>query len=380
VVTEPASGAVAAGPAPVLSLDLLVQLGEFRLEFAAEFGDGITAIFGPSGSGKTTTLRCIAGLLTPDRGEIAVGGDPLFSTRLGVNTPPERRRVGLVFQEGALFPHLPVIENIRYGYRLTAAADRRIDIDRLVQLLDLGGLAERAVDTLSGGERQRVALARALAVSPGLLLLDEPIASLDARLRGVVLGYLREVHRELGVPMVYVSHNASEVLALADAVLVLRDGEEAGFGRPSRLLLGSSAAGFHPGESVENLLKGSVLEPGEGASPARVRVGEAEFITPPVTASAGEEVTVSIGANEIILAADEPGRLSARNVIRGRCLEVQASDGRVFATVDIGATVYVELTAGAVSELAIEPGREVFLVFKTSSIVVMPAAPAVAIS
>lgn len=344
----------------------------------AEFHDGITAIFGPSGSGKTTILSCIAGLLKPERGEIAIRGRPLFSSERGVNLPPERRRVGFVFQDGALFPHLSVIENVRYGYRLTPPNDRRIDVDHVVDLLGLTELRDRSIDSLSGGERQRVALARALAVSPQLLLLDEPIASLDARLRGVVLSYLRQVHRELGVPMVYVSHNLSEVLALADAVLILRSGRSAGFGRPSRVLLSAAAGALHQGEGVENLLDGVVLEPGGHGVPGRVRVGDAEFVTPAVDRPPGSPVVVSIGAGDIIVAAERPSRLSARNVLPGVCVELQEAGDRVFLRVEIGTEVLVEVTPGAVADLGLKSGRDVHLVFKTSSIAVMDAGTRVA--
>lgn len=357
---------------PTIRLALVVNRGDFRLDFAAEFTNRITAIFGPSGSGKTTILRCIAGLLTPDRGEINVGGQLLFSTQHGINIAPERRRIGYLFQDGALFPHMTVIENIRYGYRLTPANSRRIDIENLLELLDLGGLVSRHIDSLSGGERQRVALARALAVSPGLLLLDEPTAWLDARFSGAVIGYLRHVREELGIPMIYVSHDVSSVLALADEVLLLRGGRVEGFGPPSRLIHNASNTWLAPGGSIENLLQGIVIKAGGQNLPGRVRVGEVELVIPPIVASTGDSVVVSIGANDIIMATEEPRGLSARNIVRGLCSMIYPSCGRVFVTVDIGTDMYVELTVDAVTELGIEKGKEVFLAFKSSSITAVP--------
>ena len=196
------------------------SFADFTLECEARFGEGITAIFGPSGSGKSTLLNSIAGLTRPDQGHISFGGDLLYSSGDGTHVPPDKRRFGYVFQDSALFPHMSVADNIRYGYRLTAREHRRIEPSQLVELLRLERLLDRGVGNLSGGEKQRVALARALATSPRLLLLDEPLASLDGGLRGVILGYLKRIRSELGTPMVYVSHSISEVMALADSALV----------------------------------------------------------------------------------------------------------------------------------------------------------------
>ena len=193
----------------------------FTLGVNASFPPGVTAIFGPSGSGKTTILNCIAGLSTPDEGEILLHNRPLYSSSRGLNLRPEKRRVGYMFQESLLFPHYRVRENIFYGFKLTPPGRRRIEPEQLVELLELRPLMERHPSSLSTGERQRVALARALAASPELLLMDEPLGSLDIALRGRILRYLKELHRHLAIPMVYVSHSISEVLAIADMALVI---------------------------------------------------------------------------------------------------------------------------------------------------------------
>ena len=371
----------------MLSLDITLKQGEFALSITAEFNSGITAIFGPSGSGKTTTLHCIAGLLRPDSGRIALDDRILFDSSAGENLPPERRRMGLVFQDGALFPHLSVRANIEFGHRLTKPADRRIDIDQVIDLLRLGPLSDRRVTSLSGGEKQRVALARALAVSPSLLLLDEPTASLDPGLRGTVLTYLKQVHEELGVPMIYVSHNVSEVLYLAENVLRLRGGEADGYGAPSQLLLSDAAASATGVEGVENMLRGTVEEPGGVETPGRVRVGDHVLVTPAVKLAKGDAVILTLRASDVIVAGARPVALSARNVIPAVCTEVQLAGGSVFASFGIGETgpasdaspetspeiptgILVELTPGAVSELGIKPGWQAYLVFKTTSIAV----------
>ncbi len=366
----------------MLSLDFTRVQGAFALSVAAEFNSGITAIFGPSGSGKTTTLHCIAGLLRPDSGRIALDGRTLFDSSTGENLPPERRRMGLVFQDGALFPHLAVRANIEFGHRLTKPSDRRIDIDQVIDLLRLEPLSDRRVASLSGGEKQRVALARALAVSPALLLLDEPTASLDPGLRGTVLTYLRQVHGELGVPMIYVSHNVSEVLFLAENVLRLKDGEADGYGPPSQVLLSDAAASATGVEGVENILRGTVEEPGSIDSSGRVRVGDHLLVTPAVKLAKGASVILTLRASDVIVAGERPEALSARNVIPAECTEVHRAGGSVFASFRLvgrggisrvgndGVEILVELTPGAVSELGIEAGREAYLVFKTTSIAV----------
>ncbi|MFP6569086.1 MAG: molybdenum ABC transporter ATP-binding protein [Dehalococcoidia bacterium] len=351
--------------------------GDFSLEVAGNFGAGITALFGPSGSGKTTLLNCLAGLLKPDDGEIVLYGRDLYRGSPKMFVPPEKRRIGLVFQDGALFPHMSVSGNIMYGRALTPEADRRVDVDHVVDLLGLRPLMDRSPGSLSGGERQRVAIARALAMSPGLLLLDEPMASLDAHLRGVVLSYLRRVHDDLGIPMVYVSHSISEVLALADDALVLSRGRVVASGRPSRVLLDPVVGGMFGDDPVENLLDGTVIEQGGAGQSGRVRVGAIEIVTPPMDRPSGAPVIVALGAEEIILATEKPSGLSARNVIIGSITDLDPVSNGVYASVDIGVPMFVELTQGAVDALSLERGQDAYLVFKTSSIKLLDAEPLV---
>jgi len=359
----------------VLRFSFTRMQGDFSLEVAGDFGPGITALFGPSGSGKTTLLNCLAGLLKPDDGEIVLYGRDLYRGSPNMFVPPEKRRIGLVFQDGALFPHMSVSGNIMYGRARTPEADRLVDVDHVVDLLGLRPLMDRSPESLSGGERQRVAIARALAMSPRLLLLDEPMASLDARLRGVVLSYLRRVHDDLGIPMIYVSHSISEVLALADDALVLSRGRVVASGRPSRVLLDPVVGGMFRDDPVENLLDGTVIEQGGTGRSGRVRVGEIEIVTPPMDRPAGAPVIVALGAEEIILATEKPSGLSARNVITGSITDLDLVVDGVYATVDIGLPILVALTQGAVDALSLERGQDAYLVFKTSSIKILDAEP-----
>ena len=219
----------------LVTIDISVRRGDFALDLTTTFGAGITGVFGPSGSGKSTLLLAIAGLLAPSHGRIAIGDRVFVDRTAGVLLPAHRRRVGLVFQEGLLFPHFSVAGNLRYGERLLPPAERRIAFGHVVDLLRLAPLLERRPGTLSGGERQRVALGRALLMSPRLLLCDEPLSAIDRRHRAEILPFFRQVAQELAIPMLYVSHDLGEVLALSEQLAVLDCGRLAAHGHINAL-------------------------------------------------------------------------------------------------------------------------------------------------
>jgi molybdate transport system ATP-binding protein len=208
----------------MLSVDVEKRLGEFALTAKFETTDGATALFGPSGSGKTSIVNMIAGLVAPDRGRIALDDTVLFDSAARVNVPANRRRIGYVFQEGRLFPHLTVAQNLDYGRWMSALPADASERDRIVALLDVGHLMARRPGHLSGGERQRVAFGRALLTKPRLLLLDEPLASLDRARKLEILPYLARLRDEAKVPMIYVSHQAGEITRLASQVVRIEDG------------------------------------------------------------------------------------------------------------------------------------------------------------
>jgi molybdate transport system ATP-binding protein len=208
----------------MLNLDLSMRRGSFQLRARAEIGAGVTGIFGPSGCGKSTLLALIAGLLRPERGHIRFASQTLVDTAQQLFVPAWRRHMGLVFQDGQLFPHLSVRSNLSYGYRGLQPAERRLSFESVTEWLEIGSLLERRPAQLSGGERQRVALGRALLYSPRLLLLDEPLASLDQRLKEQILPYLKRIKDETGIPMIFVSHAQAEVDYLADQVIPMTPG------------------------------------------------------------------------------------------------------------------------------------------------------------
>lgn len=352
-----------------MDLRLRKSFGDFALECEARFGDGVTAIFGPSGSGKSTLLNSIAGLVRPDAGEIRFRGEALYSSDEGVHVPPEKRRLGYVFQDSALFPHMSVSDNIHYGYKLTARQDKRIEPSQLAELLQLERLMGRSVGNLSGGERQRVALARALATSPRLLLLDEPLASLDGGLRGVILGYLKRVRSELGTPMVYVSHSISEVMALADNALILRDGKVVAYGQASEALVTPEVSAFAQFDTLENLLDARVARRYDEEDVAEIELGDARVIATGVRREEGESLTVSIRAGDIIVSRQIPPQTSARNAIRARVSEIHSVDSRVLVYADIGTRVVVEITPNSLEALQLREGTEMYLIIKANSVI-----------
>ena len=356
-----------------LDLRLSKAYPGFKLEVNASFPPGVTAIFGPSGSGKTTILNCISGLITPDQGEIYLHDRPLFSSSQKINHAPEQRHIGYMFQESLLFPHFRVRENILYGFKLTPPERRKVEPEQLVSLLELGPLMDRRPSNLSTGERQRVALARALATSPELLLMDEPLGSLDIALRGRILRYLKEVHLKLDIPLVYVSHSISEVLAIADMALVISRGRQLAFDEPRKVLLEPFVHSLVEMGSLENLLDVRVVEHGSGNSLTSAKIGDTVLWIPgvPPNIGTGDTISVSISAGDVIVAVDRPSRISARNILKGCIQGIHRVESKVLLYTDIGAPLLVEITPEALDALELREGQEVFLVIKSSSILVL---------
>ena len=214
----------------MLRVDIAKQLGEFSLEAAFTSEGRVTGLFGASGAGKSSLINIIAGLLKPDRGVVILDGETLDDTSAHVHVPPHRRRIGYVFQDARLFPHLDVRQNLDYGRRMNRLADDPAQRKRVIDLLDIGSLLRRRPGQLSGGERQRVAFGRALLSKPRLLLLDEPLGALDEGRKLEILPYLARLRDEAGIPMVYVSHDAAELRQLATQIVMLKGGRITAFG------------------------------------------------------------------------------------------------------------------------------------------------------
>lgn len=362
-------------PSPVVSRLSLEGVrwaaGGFALEVAVMFGGGAAGLFGVSGSGKSTLVELVAGLRRPQAGRIRLGETVLADAGAGVFLPAQDRRIGFVPQDGALFPHLSVAGNLRFAERRAPAAGRAERRAQVCALLGIGRLLDRAVTSLSGGERQRVALARALVSAPRLLLLDEPLAALDAARKEAILPHLRRVRDELGLPMLFVSHSREEVLALCDELAVLAGGRLLQHGPVAEVFRRPASDAVARIVGVETVLPGRVLgREGQLAvvDVAGVRLhGLGDRLPAEV-----ERVLVSIRAEDVILAREAlPAGTSARNRWLGCVVELVDEGAMVRVEIECGFTLVARLTRQAAAELALGPGVEVTALVKAPSVHLM---------
>jgi len=344
-----------------------IPLANFDLDIDASFDSRITAIFGPSGSGKTTLLDAVAGLRRIVDGEITIDGRTLYSSARRINLPPQQRGVGYVPQEGALFPHLSVRKNILFGAE-RGYTNNSIKTNHVLNVLEIGHLLDRPVTNVSGGEAQRVALARAILSQPELLLLDEPLAALDIGLKEKILPYLGRVRDEFQIPMIYVTHNLTEVLTLADWVLMIKQGKLITQGVPKQVLRSSHAILQIPEEQFENVFTVTFVESDADAGRTKVRLssGEELFI-PFLQHSSDRPFQIRISADDIIVATQNPKGISAGNILPGTIRTIDLLEGQAMLTVFAGEEFYVRLTAAAVSKLGLREDSRVFLIMKTRS-------------
>ena len=353
----------------MLDLDVTRRRPGFTLEaaFAAE-GPGVIAVFGRSGSGKTTLLNLIAGLERPDAGHIRLGEDTLTDTAAGIEVAVERRRIGYVFQEPRLFPHLSVAANLRYGEARARGAPRIAGFAEVVALLGLERLLQRQPHRLSGGERQRVALGRALLSQPRLLLLDEPLASLDRTRREEVLPYLEALRDTLAIPMVYVSHQFEEVLRLATYLVVLDGGRVHTHGSVGEVVLRPQFRQVAGPELEGAVLEGTVTGIAQAHDTADLRVGSGTLRVSLPGAVLGARVRLQVLARDVILATQEVHAVSVRNVLPGTVVAVAGDDHGVLVTLDVGgAAVLARITHEALAALDLRAGGAVWALFKAVS-------------
>ncbi|MFL6575392.1 MAG: molybdenum ABC transporter ATP-binding protein [Povalibacter sp.] len=344
---------------------------DFQLDVAIEVPTpGTVALFGRSGCGKTTLSNIIAGLLQPDFAKIEVEGVVLEDTAARQRVPAEKRRIGYVFQDSRLFPHFDVLGNLRYGERRAPATERRITLDQVLGLLGLEPLLRRRTRELSGGERQRVALGRALLSQPRLLLLDEPLASLDAARREEVLPYLERLRDELEIPMVYVSHQFDEVLRLATHVVLMNAGRVISQGAVEEVSLHPELRAIVGADAVGSVLNGTIVATDPHTGLAAIRVGEGTLNVTLKDARPGAAVRVQVLARDVILAVFPPEGLSVRNVLAGRIATITADDPDTdLVHVDVGGnTVLARVTRAALQALGLRIGMPIHVLVKSVSI------------
>ena len=354
----------------MLEVDINHRLGAFELDVHFRSGRGLTALFGRSGAGKTSVVNVIAGLIRPERGRIVVDGSVLIDTEHHIRAPTHRRRVGYVFQEDRLFPHLTVRQNLLFGRWFAPGSGPAARLDDVVNLLGIGSLLDRRPSRLSGGEKQRVAIGRALLASPRLLLMDEPLASLDTRRKDEILPYIERLRDQASVPIVYVSHAVAEVSRLASTMVLISDGRVRAVG-PVQDVMGR--AELYP--MAGRFEAGAVLAARVAAHDARWGLTElagafGKLTVPGLHAPVGTALRVRIRARDVILAATPPSEISALNVLAGRvealvpieeaALEVQLRLGEE--------RLLARVTRRSGATLGLAPGREVFAVIKTIAI------------
>lgn len=350
-----------------LEVDVSHRLGSFSLRASFRADPGLTALFGPSGSGKTALVNLIAGLDRPERGRIVVDGEVLVDTGRGHFIPRHRRRIGYVFQEARLFPHLSVRRNLLYGRWFARKRESPESVGRVVDLLGIGHLLARSPGRLSGGETQRVAIGRALLASPRLLLMDEPLAALDAARREEILPYIERLRDESRIPIVYVSHAIAEVARLANTVVLLGNGRVEAAGPVAEITAHPALVTLVGKEEASTVLAANVEGHDDAHHLTHLRCRAGTIVVPRLDARPGEEVRLRIRARDVIISLAAPSRISALNVFEGTLEGVRAAGpGSVDLRLDCGgAPILAAITRRSCEALGLRPGVRVYAIVKT---------------
>ncbi|KAA8728986.1 molybdenum ABC transporter ATP-binding protein ModC [Ewingella americana] len=351
----------------MLELDFSQQLGDLTLQVTQNLpAQGITAIFGLSGAGKTSLINAIGGLTKPDAGRIALNNRPLFDAEKGICLPPEKRRIGYVFQDARLFPHYRVQGNLQYGM----AASMRGQFDSIVALLGIGPLLNRFPLTLSGGEKQRVAIGRALLTAPEILLMDEPLAALDLPRKRELMPYLEKLAKEVNIPILYVTHSLDEILRLAEKVLVLDNGSVLAMGDLEEVWASNIMRPWLPREEQSSVLNVSVLEHHPRYDMTALAIGDQRLWIGKVDAAEGTSMRVRVNAADVSLVLQPTANNSSiRNILPAKvleCLEIGSQVEVKLAMADH--IIWARITPWARDELMIRPGQWLYAQIKSVSL------------
>jgi molybdenum ABC transporter, ATP-binding protein len=354
----------------MLDFSVQRQQGDFRVEMALAAGGGVTALFGRSGSGKSSVINMVAGLYRPDSGHIRVEGKTLFDSAKGIDLAPERRRLGYVFQDGRLFPHLSVRGNLAFGMNRVPAAERRIAFDDVVEVLGIGHLLDRRPAKLSGGEKQRVAIGRALLASPRILLMDEPLAALDSQRKAELLPFIAKVSRQFAIPILYVSHSMDEVLRLADTLVLMDDGKARAVGAVEDLLSRTDLRPLTGRYEAGAVIRATVAGHDGSYGVTRLAFTGGTLLVGKADVAVGTEVRLRVHARDIAIALEPPARISVRNVLPAVVKSVAAAEDWLYDVVlDCGGTdLWSQITAQAQAHLDLRPGMQVSALIKAVTI------------
>ncbi len=351
-----------------LSVRISQRLESFTLDATFEAPAGVTVLFGRSGSGKTSVINAIAGLTRPEAGRIEVDGTVLMDTDTGTWLQPHRRRLGYVFQDARLFPHLTVAKNLGYGARFAPKDAAPVDRDKVIDMLGLGGMLDRRPGTLSGGEKQRVAIGRALFSSPRMLLADEPLAALDEDRKAEILPYFERLRDTFDIPILYVSHAAAEVARLATTIVVLENGRVKRVGPAGEVMADPQITPLGPGAAGAMLEAVVLAQHSDGLT--ELDAGGLRLLIPQVVRQTGDALRVHIEAQDVMLALDRPEGISALNVLPATVRDIRMGDGPgALVQLDAGGNlILARVTRRSVDAMNLKAGQPLFAILKAVSV------------
>jgi molybdate transport system ATP-binding protein len=354
---------------PSVLVDIKRRMGSFELDVRFQSEAGLTALFGRSGSGKTSIINMLAGLDRPDSGTVSLDGTTLFSSEENIDQKTEQRRIGYVFQDSRLFPHMNVLQNLNYGTRFIPKHEPKPDLDAVIDLLGLAPLLNRRSNALSGGEKQRVAIGRALMVQPRLLLMDEPLASVDSGRKDEIISFIENLRDQLKIPIVYVSHAMDEVIRLADTLVILDDGVSVASGSVeeimSRLDLRPLTGRYEAGAVIPAVLIGHDHE----NALSELGFANRSLLVPRLNLYSGESLRVRIRARDVSLSRNRPEQSSFLNIFDGAITEISSDEGaQVEVLLDIGVPLIARITKKSMKTLELQVGDRIFAMVKTAAI------------
>jgi len=354
-----------------LSVDLQNSLGEFSLNANFYCDEGITALFGKSGAGKTSIVQLIAGLIEPDEGKIVIDDEIVFDKEKHINLPTEDRRVGYVFQESRLFPHMTVRKNLNFGMRRRHHAGYdTLPFDDVVTILGISNLLERGTYSLSGGERQRVALGRALLSGPRLLLMDEPLAALDIERRWEIIPFIENIHHQFNIPVIYVTHSVDEILQLADNMVLLNEGRVMAAGSIESIMNRPDLAAVSGMGDPSSVIQGNIKSIDNENGLAMIAFDSGTFCVPSKHLKVNARVRVRIRARDVSIALKKPEDISVLNIFPGVVQHISNNqETQVDLSVKIGGEViWAQITRKSLNDLQIKPGSSIFVMVKAVAI------------